>query len=65
MRGEGRRGEEGRGEDNHHGEVILGSHLGASPLNSLNLSGVPYSSTYCRVYVLRYVKNSNKVVIRE
>jgi hypothetical protein len=31
-----RRGGEGRGEDNLHGEVILGSHLGASPLNSLN-----------------------------
>jgi len=35
MRGEGR-----RGEDNHHGEVILGSHLWASPLNSLNLTAM-------------------------
>ncbi len=28
----------GAGGDNLHGEDILGSHLGASPLNSLNLS---------------------------
>ncbi len=27
----------GGGKDNLHGEVILRSHLGASPLNSLNL----------------------------
>jgi len=40
MREGGQRGEEGRGEDNHHGEVILGSHLGANPLNSLNLTEV-------------------------
>jgi len=38
MRGEGRCREEGRGEDNHHGDVIKGSHLGASPLNSHNLT---------------------------
>ncbi len=40
MRGGRQCGEEGRGEKNHHGEVILGSHLGASPVNSLNLSMV-------------------------
>ena len=38
MRGGRQRGKEGRREDNHHGEVILGSHLGASPLDSLNLN---------------------------
>ena len=38
MRGEGQHKEEGQGENNHHGEVILGSHMGASPMNSLNLT---------------------------